>query len=42
MQRLMLTHKDGFTDDVLEYVAKDGMLKIHMAPNSVNVLYHRD
>ena len=42
MQRLMLTYKEGFTDDVLEYVAKNGLLKIHMAPYSVNVLYHKD
>lgn len=41
-ERVMLTHKDGYTDEEEKITAKAGILKLHMPAYSVTVLHHKD
>ncbi|MBQ0000953.1 MAG: glycoside hydrolase family 13 protein [Clostridiales bacterium] len=42
LQRIMLTHKDGFTTEPATVHAVAGVIKAHMPANSVTVLYHKN
>lgn len=40
LQRLMLTHKDGFTTEPQEYEVKAGKITVKLPPTSAMVLHH--
>ena len=42
LTRIMLSHRDGFTDEEAKFTAKAGVLHVHMPPYSATVLQHKD
>lgn len=42
LKRVLLSHKDGFTDEEVPMTVAAGVLKIHMPAWSVTVLHHKD
>lgn len=42
LTRIMLSHRDGFTDEEAKFTAKAGVLHVHMLPYSATVLHHKD
>lgn len=42
LTRIMLSHRDGFTDEEAKFTAKAGVLHVHMPPYSATVLHHKD
>lgn len=42
LKRIMLTHKDGFTEETCEYTAKAGVLYIELPALSATILHHKN
>lgn len=42
LTRIMLSHRDGFTEEEVKFIAKAGVLHIHMLPYSATILHHKD
>lgn len=42
LERVMLTHKDGYTTEAKTIRAKAGVMKLTMPANSVTILYHKN
>lgn len=42
LERIMLSHKDGYTEETVEFKAQAGIVRMSMPAYSVTILHHKD